>query len=100
MLRPGISLKIGHNFSVGGCFCNNRYPCRNNHSFFLRHVFHRYIRSTMYHVPSTEEIRKQSGVPFGLVISPLARIEEGENEPPISDFGPAGPVRCMRCKGN
>ena len=54
----------------------------------------------MYHVPSTEEIRKQSGVPFGLVISPLARIEEGENEPPISDFGPAGPVRCMRCKGN
>ena len=54
----------------------------------------------MYHVPSTEEIRKQSGVPFGLVISPLARIEEGENEPPISDFGPSGPVRCMRCKGN
>jgi hypothetical protein len=54
----------------------------------------------MYHVPSTEELRKQSGVPFGLVISPLARIEEGENEPPISDFGPAGPVRCMRCKGN
>ena len=54
----------------------------------------------MYHVPSTEEIRKQSGVPFGLVISPLARPQEGENEPPISDFGPAGPVRCMRCKGN
>ena len=54
----------------------------------------------MYHVPATEEIRKQSGVPFGLVISPLARIQEGESEPPISDFGPSGPVRCMRCKGN
>jgi len=58
----------------------------------------RYIRSTMYHVPATEEIRKQSGVPFGLVISPLARIQEGESEPPVSDFGPSGPVRCMRCK--
>ena len=34
----------------------------------------------MYHVPATEEIRKQSGVPFGLVISPLARIQEGESE--------------------
>ena len=54
----------------------------------------------MYHVPATEDIRKQSGVPFGLVLSPLARVQEGENEPPISDFGPTGPVRCMRCKGN
>ena len=58
----------------------------------------RYIRSTMYHVPSTEDVRKQTGVPFGLVISPLARIQEGESEPPVSDFGPTGPVRCMRCK--
>ena len=53
----------------------------------------------MYHVPATEELRKQSGVPFGLVISPLARVHEGEREPPISDYGPSGPVRCMRCKG-
>ena len=53
----------------------------------------------MYHVPATEDIRKQSGVPFGLVLSPLARAQQGENEPPISDFGPSGPVRCMRCKG-
>ena len=85
-------------------FCTSLVMCLS-HFFniiviFMIYPLYRYIRSTMYHVPSTEEIRKQTGVPFGLVISPLARIQEGESEPPISDFGPSGPVRCMRCKGD
>lgn len=58
----------------------------------------RFIRSTMYNVPATPEMMKQTGVPFGLVISPFAPVQEGEIEPPVSDFGPAGPVRCVRCK--
>jgi len=58
----------------------------------------RYIRSTMYYVPGSEDMRKQTGVPFGLVISPMARTQQDENEPPITDFGPEGPVRCSRCK--
>merc|ERR1719385_178214 len=58
----------------------------------------RYIRSTMYYVPGSEDMRKQTGVPFGLVISPIARTQQDENEPPITDFGPEGPVRCSRCK--
>jgi len=60
----------------------------------------RYIRSTMYYVPATEDMRKQTGVPFGLVMSPMARVQEadGEIEPPVTDFGPDGPVRCSRCK--
>lgn len=58
----------------------------------------RFIRSTMYTVPATEELRKQSGVPFALVLSPLANVMEGEREPPVTDFGPSGPVRCIRCK--
>ena len=58
----------------------------------------RYIRSTMYTVPATEEMRKQSGVPLALVLSPMAQAAEGENEPPVSDSGATGPVRCMRCK--
>jgi len=58
----------------------------------------RYIRSTMYYVPASEDMRKQTGVPFGLVISPMARIQPDEIEPPITDFGPEGPVRCGRCK--
>lgn len=52
----------------------------------------------MYHVPNSEDIRKQTGVPFAIVVTPLARLEENETEPPISDFGPNGPVRCVRCK--
>jgi len=58
----------------------------------------RFIRSTMYYVPATDDMRKQSGVPFGVVISPLAKVAADEIEPPVTDFGPSGPVRCMRCK--
>nr|XP_031826697.1 protein transport protein Sec24C [Nomia melanderi]XP_031826698.1 protein transport protein Sec24C [Nomia melanderi]XP_031826700.1 protein transport protein Sec24C [Nomia melanderi]XP_031826701.1 protein transport protein Sec24C [Nomia melanderi] len=58
----------------------------------------RYIRSTMYTVPTTADIIKQTSVPFGLIISPMARIAEGEYEPPIVDMGEIGPVRCVRCK--
>lgn len=58
----------------------------------------RYIRSTMYTVPTTADILKQTNVPFALIISPMARIEEGEYEPPIVDMGEMGPVRCVRCK--
>ncbi len=58
----------------------------------------RFIRSTMYNVPSTPDMLKQTSVPFGLVVSPFAPVAEGEIEPPVSDFGAAGPVRCARCK--
>lgn len=58
----------------------------------------RYIRSTMYTVPTTADIIKQTNVPFGLVISPMAHIVQGECEPPIVDMGEMGPVRCVRCK--
>ncbi|XP_054002106.1 protein transport protein Sec24C isoform X2 [Hylaeus anthracinus] len=58
----------------------------------------RYIRSTMYTVPTTADIIKQTNVPFALIISPMARIAEGEYEPPIVDMGEIGPVRCVRCK--
>ena len=58
----------------------------------------RFIRSTMYTVPTTTDIMKQTSVPFGLILSPMARVEEGEFEPPIVDMGEIGPVRCIRCK--
>ncbi|KMQ92236.1 protein transport protein sec24c-like protein [Lasius niger] len=51
----------------------------------------RYMRSTMYTVPTTADIIKQTNVPFGLVISPMARIVQGECEPPIVDMGEIGP---------
>ena len=50
----------------------------------------RFIRSTMYYVPATDDMRKQTGVPFGIVLSPLAKVAADEIEPPVSDFGPSG----------
>jgi len=41
---------------------------------------------------------KQTSVPFSLVVTPFAEIEEGEYPPPIVDMGEKGPVRCGRCK--
>lgn len=58
----------------------------------------RFIRSTMYNVPATPDMIKQTSVPFSLIISPLAEVAEGEIVPPIVDFGELGPIRCIRCK--
>jgi len=58
----------------------------------------RFIRSSMYSVPSLPDMMKQTAVPFSLVISPFADVEEGEHPPPIVDMGETGPVRCGRCK--
>ncbi|XP_043483184.1 protein transport protein Sec24C-like [Leptopilina heterotoma] len=58
----------------------------------------RFVRSTMYTVPTNTDIMKQTSVPFSLILSPMARVEEGEYEPPIVDMGEIGPVRCIRCK--
>jgi protein transport protein SEC24 len=61
----------------------------------------RFLRSTMYHIPATPDLLKQTGVPFALVVQPMAAVDaaQGEHEPPLTDFGLAsGPVRCNRCK--
>ncbi|OXU26882.1 hypothetical protein TSAR_008825 [Trichomalopsis sarcophagae] len=58
----------------------------------------RFIRSSMYTVPTTADIIKQTQIPFSLILSPMAQVEEGEYEPPIVDMGEIGPVRCNRCK--
>merc|ERR1740128_451157 len=57
-----------------------------------------FVRSTMYTVPDTPDMKKQTGVPLGLVISPLADTKEGEYPPPVVNLGELGPVRCNRCK--
>jgi len=57
-----------------------------------------FVRSTMYTVPDTPDMKKQTGVPFGLVMSPLAETKDGEYPPPIVNLGELGPVRCTRCK--
>merc|ERR1719233_263987 len=58
----------------------------------------RLMRSTMYSVPDNPDMKKQTGVPLGLVMSPLATPLDGEYPTPVVDLGQTGPVRCMRCK--
>lgn len=58
----------------------------------------RFIRSTMYSIPATADMIKQSAVPFSLIITPMAKIADQEMAPPIVDFGEIGPIRCVRCK--
>ncbi|XP_061398381.1 protein transport protein Sec24C isoform X2 [Musca vetustissima] len=58
----------------------------------------RFIRSSLYSVPATADTLKTTALPFSLIVSPYARIAEGEYEPPIVNFGELGPIRCNRCK--
>ncbi|XP_022248910.1 protein transport protein Sec24C-like [Limulus polyphemus] len=58
----------------------------------------RFVRSTIYSVPTTFEMLKQTAVPFAITISPFAKLKEGEQYPPVSNLGEMGPVRCIRCK--
>merc|ERR1719431_1651345 len=44
----------------------------------------RMMRSTMYSVPDNPDMKKQTGVPLGLVMSPLAEVAEGEYPPPLT----------------
>lgn len=57
----------------------------------------RFIRSTIYNVPTTAEMLKQTSVPFAVTISPFARLHKDETPPPIN-ASETGPVRCNRCK--
>uniref|UniRef100_U5EY34 Putative vesicle coat complex copii subunit sec24/subunit sfb2 n=1 Tax=Corethrella appendiculata TaxID=1370023 RepID=U5EY34_9DIPT len=58
----------------------------------------RFIRSSMYSVPITNDMLKQSAVPFCLIVSPFAKTLDKEIPPPIVNFGELGPIRCLRCK--
>ncbi|CAF0886553.1 unnamed protein product [Rotaria sordida] len=58
----------------------------------------RFMRSTTYSIPNATDMVKQSHIPIALSISPLADLRSDELEPPITNFGEIGPVRCHRCK--
>jgi protein transport protein SEC24 len=50
------------------------------------------------HATCNDFILFQTAVPFGIVVSPLARTLDEEYLPPIVNMGEIGPVRCNRCK--
>ncbi|CAD6191879.1 unnamed protein product [Caenorhabditis auriculariae] len=58
----------------------------------------KFMRSTMYIAPQTNDLLKTSQIPFALSIAPFAALTENERPPPVVDLGPQGPIRCQRCK--
>ncbi|GAA29645.2 protein transport protein SEC24 [Clonorchis sinensis] len=58
----------------------------------------RFIRSSLYAVPTTSDLMKTVGIPFTLTISPFASLHADDQPIVVSDMGEQGPVRCMRCR--
>ena len=58
----------------------------------------KYARLTLNNIPSTSDALSATGLPLGLVLQPLARLQAGENPIPVLDFGDVGPPRCRRCR--
>ena len=58
----------------------------------------KFARLTMNNIPSTAEALASTGLPLGLVLQPLASLQEGEQPVPVLDFGDVGPPRCRRCR--
>ncbi|KAJ1977592.1 COPII coat Sec23p-Sfb3p heterodimer component [Dimargaris xerosporica] len=58
----------------------------------------RFMRMTMYHLPQTEQLLKDSGLPLGMVVQPLAPLRYDESPISVVNFGDKGPPRCSRCR--
>ncbi|KAL4921867.1 hypothetical protein BDW62DRAFT_97904 [Aspergillus aurantiobrunneus] len=58
----------------------------------------KYARLTLNNIPSSSEFLSSTGLPLGMVLQPLARLDAGEQPIPVLDFGDAGPPRCRRCR--
>ena len=62
--------------------------------------FHRYMRSTMSTIPHTGELLTSSGMPFSIMVQPLAIPSPEEDPIQVVDNGDVGPLRCVRCKAS
>lgn len=89
-------------------YLNNVYPTMEKHTppvAAVPFVAHdqgnsspKFARLTINNVPSTAESLSSTALPLGLVLQPLAALQEGEQPIPVLDFGEAGPPRCRRCR--
>lgn len=55
-------------------------------------------RLTLNNIPNSADALSKTGLPLGLILQPLAALQEGEQHIPVIDFGDAGPPRCRRCR--
>jgi protein transport protein SEC24 len=72
----------------------------------------RFMRMTTYSIPTASDVQKSCQIPLGFALQPLADLGAGEvclifivfanvckqEGIPVVDFGPNGPIRCIRCK--
>ncbi|KAH8693024.1 Sec23/Sec24 family protein [Talaromyces proteolyticus] len=58
----------------------------------------KFARLTLNNIPATSEFFNSTGLPMGLILQPLARLDAGEQPVPLIDFGELGPPRCRRCR--
>ena len=58
----------------------------------------KFARLTLNKIPSTSESLATTALPLGMILQPLAPLQEGEQPIPVLDFGDAGPPRCRRCR--
>lgn len=58
----------------------------------------RFMRMSVAAIPSSPDLASSCGMPFAVIIQPLALPEAGEEEVPLASTSEEGPVRCARCK--
>lgn len=58
----------------------------------------KFSRLTVNNIPTTSDILSTTGLPLGLILQPLAKLQDGEQPVPTIDFGDAEPPRCTRCR--
>ncbi|KAF2877875.1 hypothetical protein BDV95DRAFT_588892 [Massariosphaeria phaeospora] len=58
----------------------------------------KFARLTLNNIPSSTDALNALALPLGLVLQPLAPLQEGEQAIPVLDFGEQGPPRCRRCR--
>ena len=58
----------------------------------------KFARLTLNNIPASAEALASTALPLGLVLQPLAPLQEGEQAVPVLDFGEPGPPRCRRCR--
>jgi protein transport protein SEC24 len=58
----------------------------------------KFARLTLNNIPSSADALASTSLPLGLVLQPLAPLQEGEQPIPVLDFGETGPPRCRRCR--
>jgi len=58
----------------------------------------KYLRTTIGTAPSSASLLTKCSIPFGCIVHPLAKPETPDEQIPIVNFGPAGIIRCRRCR--